>query len=181
MCMFLAPVTLVQMMELLVFRNAYQEQNGIKIGDAQDLIVFGDKVVVACTSSSKIEVLNRLGKVEQTIKLHNVSPRYLATDGRFVYFSAYSGKVYKMNPNDKVKPLVDSVAVGDHPEAISITNGKLYANLSNRSIANTGKYLAVVDLNTFRNPKNIEVGLNPYNQNIAAGNDVFIVIIQRSH
>ena len=55
-----------------LYRNAYQEQNGIKIGDAQDLIVFGDKVVVACTTSSKIEVLNRVGKVEQTIKLHNV-------------------------------------------------------------------------------------------------------------
>ena len=158
-----------------VFQDAYKAQNGIGIGDAQDLIVFHDKVVVACTTSSKIEVLNRQGKVEQTIKLHNVEPRYLATDGKYVYFSAYSGKVYKMNPNDKVKPLVDSVVVGDHPEAISITNGKLYANLSNRSIANTGKYLAVVDLNTFRNPKNIEVGLNPYNQNIAAGNDVFIV------
>ena len=158
-----------------LYRNAYQEQNGIKIGDAQDLIVFGDKVVVACTTSSKIEVLNRVGKVEQTIKLHNVEPRYLATDGKYVYFSAYSGKVYKMNPNDKVKPLVDSVVVGDHPEAISITNGKLYANLSNYSMSGNGKYVAVVDLNTFRNPKNIEVGLNPYNQNIAAGNDVFIV------
>ena len=158
-----------------LYRNAYQEQNGIKIGDAQDLIVFGDKVVVACTTSSKIEVLNRVGKVEQTIKLHNVEPRYLATDGKYVYFSAYSGKVYKMNPRDKQKPMVDSVVVGDHPEAISITNGKLYANLSNYSMTGNGKYVAVVDLNTFRNPKNIEVGLNPYNQNIVAGNDVFIV------
>ena len=82
-----------------------------------------------------------------------------------------------MNPNDKVKPMVDSVVVGDHPEAISITNGKLYANLSNYSMTGDGKYVAVVDLNTFRNPKNIEVGLNPYNQNIAAGNDVFIVSV----
>ena len=48
-------------------------------------------------------------------------------------------------------------------------------NLSNYSMTGNGKYVAVVDLNTFRNPKNIEVGLNPYNQNIAAGNDVFIV------
>ena len=80
-----------------------------------------------------------------------------------------------MNPRDKQKPMVDSVVVGDHPEAISITNGKLYANLSNYSMTGNGKYVAVVDLNTFRNPKNIEVGLNPYNQNIVAGNDVFIV------
>ena len=158
-----------------VFRDAYKAQNGIGIGDAQDLIVFHDKIVVACTKSSKVEVLNRQGTVEKTIKLHNVEPRYLATDGKYVYFSAYSGKVYKMNPNDKVKPMIDSVVVGDHPEAISITNGKLYANLSNYSMTGNGKYVAVVDLNTFRNPKNIEVGLNPYNQNIVVGNDVFIV------
>ena len=153
-----------------LYRNAYQEQNGIKIGDAQDLIVFGDKVVVACTTSSKVEVLNRQGKVEQTIKLRNVEPRYLATDGKYVYFSAYSGKVYKMNPNDKVKPMIDSVVVGDYPEALSVANGKVYVNISRK-----GNTIVAVDCNTFKNPKKIEVGLNPYNQNIAAGNDIFIV------
>ena len=153
-----------------VFRDAYKAQNGIGIGDAQDLIVFHDKVVVACTTSSKVEVLNRQGKVEQTIKLHNVEPRYLATDGKYVYFSAYSGKVYKMNPNDKVKPMVDSVVVGDYPEALSVANGKVYVNISRK-----GNTIVAVDCNTFKNPQKIEVGLNPYNQNIVAGNDIFIV------
>ena len=88
--MFLAPVTLVQMMELLVslittYKLVQQHLSFIamltrnkmasRLVMHKDLIVFGDKVVVACTTSSKIEVLNRVGKVEQTIKLHNVEPR----------------------------------------------------------------------------------------------------------
>ncbi len=155
-----------------IYSDTYRTQNGIGIGDAQDLIVFGTKLVVTCTTSSKVEVLDRMGKKEQTIKLHNASPRYLATDGNYVYFSAYNGKVYKMNPNNAQKPLVDSVEVGDHPEALSVANGKLYANISGSGNGNT---VAVVDCNSFKKTKTLTVGKNPYNQSIAVGNDVYFV------
>lgn len=155
-----------------IYSDAYRTQNGNGIGDAQDLIVFGTKLVVTCTTSSKVEVLDRMGKKEQTIKLHNASPRYLATDGNYVYFSAYNGKVYKMNPNNAQKPLVDSVEVGDHPEALSVANGKLYANISGYGNGNT---VAVVDCNSFKKTKTLTVGKNPYNQSIAVGNDVYFV------
>lgn len=155
-----------------IYSDAYRTQNGNGIGDAQDLIVFGTKLVVTCTTSSKVEVLDRMGKTEQTIKLHNASPRYLATDGNYVYFSAYNGKVYKMNPNNTQKLLVDSVEVGDHPEALSVANGKLYANISGYGNGNT---VAVVDCNSFKKTKTLTVGKNPYNQSIAVGNDVYFV------
>lgn len=155
-----------------IYSDAYRTQNGNGIGDAQDLIVFGTKLVVTCTTSSKVEVLDRMGKKEQTIKLHNASPRYLATDGNYVYFSAYNGKVYKMNPNNTQKPLVDSVEVGDHPEALSVANGKLYANISGYGNGNT---VAVVDCNSFKKTKTLTVGKNPYNQSIAVGNDIYFV------
>lgn len=155
-----------------VFSNAYKSQNEIGIGDAQDLIVFGNKIIVTSTTSSKVEVLNRQGKKELTIKLHNVSPRYLTKDGNFVYFSAYNGKVYKMDPNNTQKPLVDSVEVGDHPEALSVANGKLYTNISGYG---KGSTIAVVDCNSFKKTKTLTVGLNPYSQNIAVDNDVYFV------
>ena len=155
-----------------IYSDAYRTQNGNGIGDAQDLIVFGTKLVVTCTTSSKVEVLDRMGKKEQTIKLHNASPRYLATDGNYVYFSAYNGKVYKMNPNNAQKPLVDSVEVGDHPEALSVANGKLYANISGYGNGNT---VAVVDCNSFKKTKTLTVGKNPYNQSIAVGSDIYFV------
>ncbi len=126
-----------------IYSDAYRTQNGSGIGDAQDLIVFGTKL-----------------------------PRYLATDGNYVYFSAYNGKVYKMNPNNAQKPLVDSVEVGDHPEALSVANGKLYANISGYGNGNT---VAVVDCNSFKKTKTLTVGKNPYNQSIAVGNDVYFV------
>ncbi len=155
-----------------IYSDAYRTQNGNGIGDAQDLIVFGTKLVVTCTTSSKVEVLDRMGKNEKTIKLHNASPRYLASDGNYVYFSAYNGKVYKMNPNNTQKPLVDSVEVGDHPEALSVANGKIYANISGYGNGNT---VAVVDCNSFKKTKTLTVGKNPYNQSIAVGNDVYFV------
>lgn len=155
-----------------MYSDAYRTQNGVGIGDAQDLVVFGTKVVVTSTTSSKVEILNRKGKMEQTIKLHNASPRYLTTDGNYVYFSAYNGKVYKMNPNNTQKPLVDSVEVGDHPEALSVANGKLYTNISGYGSGNT---VAVIDCNSFKKIKTLTVGDNPYNQNIAVGNDIYFV------
>ena len=56
-----------------VFQDAYKAQNGIGIGDAQDLIVFHDKVVVACTTSSKIEVLTDKGKLNRPLSSTTLS------------------------------------------------------------------------------------------------------------
>lgn len=159
---------------LPTYNDAYTLQNGRGIGDAQDVLVLGNKVFVTSTSSDKIEILDRSGKMEKRISLSKVQPRYLATDGTYVYFSAYSGKIYKLNPNVN-SPLVDSVEVGSYPEAISIANGKLYANLSDYKFDNSGKSIAVVDLNSFKKIKDIEVALNPYNQSIAVGNNVYFV------
>lgn len=163
-----------------IYADIYQQQNKQGIGDAQDVIVVGNKVVVACTTSSKIEVLTREGKLESSVSLPKVSPRYLATDGTFVYFSAYDGNIYKMNPNDKNNPIVAKVAVGSYPEAISIANGKLYANMSDYTYKNTGKSISVVDLKTFTKTKELEVELNPYNQNISVGNKVYFVSLYHS-
>lgn len=157
------------------YYDAYTAQNGEEVGDAQDLIVVGDKVVITGTTSSKIEILNRLGRLEKKILMPKVEPRYLATDGKYVYFSAYSGKIYKMNPNDLQKPIIDSVEVGPYPEAISVANGKLYANMSDHNFDNKGKSISVVDLGSFKKVKEIEVVLNPYNQSIAVGNDIYFV------
>ena len=44
-----------------IYSDAYRTQNGNGIGDAQDLIVFGTKLVVTCTTSSKVEVFGPNG------------------------------------------------------------------------------------------------------------------------
>ena len=156
-----------------LYYDAYQAQNGTGIGDAQDLIIVGNKIIVTSTSSSKLEILNRLGKLEHRVKLHNTQPRFLATDGKYVYFSAYTGKVYKVNPNDYKKTIIDSVIVGSHPEALSVANGKLYVNMSDYNYDGTGKSVSVVDLNTFKKIKELQVALNPYDQSYSVDDKVY--------
>ncbi|MFW5539473.1 MAG: YncE family protein, partial [Prevotella sp.] len=89
------------------------------------------------------------------------------------YFSAYFGYVYKLSLD--TFQITVCVLVGASPEAIAIANGKLYAALSNYDTRGNGKYLAEVDLNTFKKIKNVEVDLNPYSQMIAVGSKVFFV------
>lgn len=152
------------------FRDIYQEQNGRGIGDAQDILLSGGNIYVACTTSSKLEILDHQGKVEKSIAMPNKSPRYLAVDGSNVYVSAYSGYVYKVFSGN----IVDSVYVGDHPEAISVANNKLYANISGYG---SGSTIAVVDLPSFKKTKDLPCALDPYNQNVAStdGSAVYFV------
>lgn len=156
------------------FTDLYTNKNGKGVGDAQDIIFMNGHLVVASTTSSKIEILDGNGKVEKSIPMPNTEPRYLATDGKYVYCSAYNGYIYKIDFTSST-PIVGRTMVGGHPEALSVAGGKLYVNMSDYEYNYTGKSIAVVDLETFRKTKDIEVAPNPYNQSIAVGNAVYFV------
>ena len=162
------------------YLDIYKQENNKGIGDAQDayITVSGDGrnglIFVTSTTSSKISVLDAKGKELYVKLLPNVQPRFITGEGSNVYFSAYNGYVYKMSRD--TYQITDSVKVGAYPEAIAIANGKLYAALSNYDdMSGNGKYLAEVDLNTFKKIKDVEVDLNPYSQMIAVGSKVFFV------
>lgn len=155
--------------------DIYKTKNGKGIGDAQDVLPFKGAVYVACTTSSKVEILDGDGTVAKTFLMkNNQQPRYLATDGTSVYCSAYSGYVYKVSYD---KGFEDSVYVGSYPEAMSVANGKLYVNMSDHIADKTGKSIAVVDLSTFKKVKDLSCEINPYNQSIAVGDKVYFVSI----
>lgn len=155
--------------------DLYQEANGKGIGDAQDLCIYGSKLYVACSTSSKIEVLDRQGKIIKTLPQINAAgqptqPRYLEATGGKVYFTAYDGTVSRL---DTLSLEVEaSIEVGPYPEALSCANGKLYVNISNYG---TGNQVAVVNLSTFTKEKDLEVLLNPYNQSLEADGKVYFV------
>ena len=162
--------------------DIYRLQNGRGIGDAQDLAFADGKMFVACTTSSKVEVLDMYGKVVKSISMTNkdgdkdinVSPRYIAAGpDHKVYFTAYSGKLYKMDT--RTYQVEDEVAVGDYPEALSIVNGKAYVNLSDYTAKGIGKSVAVVDLASFTKTGEVEVEVNPYNQSVVLGSDLYVV------
>ncbi|MBR2250351.1 MAG: hypothetical protein IJ844_07590 [Prevotella sp.] len=162
--------------------DIYKAQNGKGIGDAQDLAFADGKMFVTCTTSSKIEVLEMNGKLVKSISMTykdgdndvKVSPRYIvAGNDHKVYFTAYSGKLYKMDT--RTYEVESEVAVGAYPEALSIVNGKAYVNLSDYTAKGIGKSVAVVDLATFTKTGEIEVEINPYNQSVVLGNNVYVV------
>lgn len=157
--------------------DLYAAANGEGLGDlGQDLCVYGSKIYVTVSGSSKVVIMDRKCKVLKSIPVATedgtpVEPRYMAACEGKVYFTAYDGTVSRIDTTsmaiDGKLNLIDAGAQTgyDHPEAITSANGKLYVNISGYS---QGKWLAVVDAASFTKLKDIEVMLNPYTQCITA-------------
>ena len=157
--------------------DLYAAANGEGLGDlGQDLCVYGSKIYVTVSGSSKVVIMDRKCKVLKSIPVATedgtpVGPRYMAACEGKVYFTAYDGTVSRIDTTsmaiDGKLNLIDAGAQTgyDHPEAITSANGKLYVNISGYS---KGKWLAVVDAASFTKLKDIEVMLNPYTQCITA-------------
>lgn len=157
--------------------DLYAAANGEGLGDlGQDLCVYGSKIYVTVSGSSKVVIMDRKCKVLKSIPVATedgtpVEPRYMAACEGKVYFTAYDGTVSRIDTTsmaiDGKLNLIDAGAQTgyDHPEAITSANGKLYVNISGYS---KGKWLAVVDAASFTKLKDIEVMLNPYTQCITA-------------
>lgn len=157
--------------------DLYAAANGERLGDlGQDLCVYGSKIYVTVSGSSKVVIMDRKCKVLKSIPVATedgtpVEPRYMAACEGKVYFTAYDGTVSRIDTTsmaiDGKLNLIDAGAQTgyDHPEAITSANGKLYVNISGYS---KGKWLAVVDAASFTKLKDIEVMLNPYTQCITA-------------
>lgn len=159
--------------ENTVSPDIYMTENDKGIGDVQDLCVYGSKIYVTSSTSSKLVILNRQGKELKSIPLTNesgqpTSPRYITSAEGHVFFTSYDGTVSRI---DTTSMEIDmKVNVGNYPEGLTYANGKLYICLSDYNMDGTGKYIAVVDVANFTKIKDIEVLLNPYNQ-IITGTD----------
>jgi YVTN family beta-propeller protein len=153
-----------------VMKDIYKACNGKGIGDAQDLAIADGQLFVTSTTGDKVEVLKMDGEIIKTVPMKNRSPRYIIADGNEVYFTAYSGYVYRMNASNYT--VDDSVQVGDHPEALAVADGKIYVANSGYGTGNT---VSVIDEASFKKTKDIQVALDPYNQMIAVGSKVFLI------
>ena len=145
--------------------DLFGSANGTELGDlGQDLCLYGSKLYATVSGSSKLEVMDRDCRVIKTISLTAddgtpVEPRYMTACGGCVYFTAYDGTVSRLDTASL--EVTGRVAVGDHPEALTNANGKLYVNISGYG---TGATVAVVDVASFTKTKDIAVKLNPYTQ-----------------
>lgn len=154
-------------------KNIFAERNpGVvkELGDVgNDIQIYGDKLYVVVNCSHFVEVMDsKTAKHIATIPIPNC--RYIEFAGKYAYVSSYAGPV-ELDPNYRLGyvakvdtatlEVVAECTVGYQPEDMAICNGKLY-------VANSGGYRApdydnrvsVVDLESFRVVKTMEVGIN---------------------
>ena len=156
------------------------------LGDtANDMIKYGSKIYIVVNESGTIEVINAAtGKSLQQIEMKekttegkeiNKQPRYAAAYGGKVYVTSFDNTVTRI---DTVSLAIDgSVTVGRNPEGICIKNGKIYvANSGGLDFQDTDydHTVSVIDLNSFEEIKQIEVGLNPYQVFADSQGDVYV-------
>ncbi len=160
-------------------------KNGL--GDtANDMIKYGSKIYIVVNESGTIEVIEAAtGKSVKQIKMKtktaegkeeiNKQPRYAAAYGGKVYVTSYDDTVTRI---DTVSLEIDgSVTVGRDPEGICIKNSKIYvANSGGLDFPDYDKTVSVIDLNSFKEIKKIEVGLNPYQVFADSQGDVYVSV-----
>ena len=154
-------------------RDIFSERNPTivkELGDVgNDIKIYGNKVYAVINCSNYIEVFDVHTAIHvKEIRVPNC--RYMAFNGGKAYISSYSGPV-EINPNaekgfvaeiDTVTlELTRKVEVGYQPDEIAVYDGKLYvANSGGYRVPNFDRTVSVIDLETFKEIKKIDVGIN---------------------
>lgn len=154
-------------------RNIYSERNPTavkELGDVgNDIEINGNQLWMVINCSNKVEVAT-VDSCRKIAKIDVPNCRYVTFHGKYAYVSSYVGpvqvsekaqigRVYKVDTATFHK--VDSITVGYQPEEMAIVGNKMY-------VANSGGYrvplydrtVSVIDLNTFREEKKIDVAIN---------------------
>ncbi len=154
-------------------RDIFSERNPTivkELGDVgNDIKIYGNKVYAVINCSNYIEVFDVHTAIHvKEIRVPNC--RYMAFNGGKAYISSYSGPV-EINPNaekgfvaeiDTVTlELTRKVEVGYQPDEIAVYDGTLYvANSGGYRVPNYDRTVSVIDLETFKEIKKIDVGIN---------------------
>lgn len=154
-------------------KNIFAERNpGVvkELGDVgNDLQIYGDKLYAVINCSHFVEVMDaQTAKHITQISIPNC--RYITFKERFAYVSSYAGPV-ELDPNSRLGyvakidtltlKVVDTCVVGYQPEQMVIVGSKMYvANSGGYRAPNYDTRVSVIDLNSFKVIKNIEVGIN---------------------
>ena len=167
--------------------NMYAEANPTKVkelGDVgNDIKVYGSKLYAMINVSGFIEVMDaKTTKHLGTIQLQN--GRYLEFHNGKAYASSYNGEVAfgQDQPLGKVVEIdttslqiTREVIVGYQPEEIAIVDNNLYvANSGGYMFPNYDRTVSVVDLNTFKETKKIDVEVNLHHLKADSDGDLYV-------
>lgn len=167
-------------------RNLYNQVNPEAtkgLGDVgNDIAIYGAKLYVVVNISNKVEVLNaKTGKRLGQINITNC--RYITFNKGKAYVSAYLGRVGDPTAPNGIVAEIDTtkltinrtVEVGRQPEEMAIVNNKLYiANSGGYSPPNYESTVSVIDLDSFKEIKRIEVAINLHRLKADRYGDLYI-------
>lgn len=153
--------------------NIYAETNPsvpLELGDVgNDIQTYGDRLYAVINCSNFVEVMDKNSAMHiGSVDIPNC--RYITFKDGYAYVSSYAGLVqegvkerygYVAKVDTATLEVVGRCAVGYQPEEMVVVGDRLY-------VANSGGYRApkydntvsVIDLNTFKETKKIEVAIN---------------------
>jgi YVTN family beta-propeller protein len=149
-----------------VTADKFAASNGRGLGDTgNDIEIYGSKTYVVVNVSSTLEIINtKTAKSIKQIALTNNGtprqPRDIVFYKGNAFISSFDGYVAVL---DTVTLSVSKyIKVGDNPEQMAITNGKLYvANSGGLNYPIYSNTVSVIDLTTQTVTKTLTVGTNP--------------------
>lgn len=160
--------------------DIFEQQNGRKLGDTGNhLKIYGDKVFIVVSMSSKVEVLNiKTGKCIKTIPFFNGSkarqPRQIAFWKTKAFVCTFDGFVAVIDTASL--EIEKMIAVGRNPDGLSVTNNKLYvSNSGGLDFPQYDNTISVIDCNSLTEIKKITVQKNPTFSATDAYGDVYVV------
>ncbi|MCL2074063.1 MAG: hypothetical protein FWH18_09085 [Marinilabiliaceae bacterium] len=156
------------------FRNIYATINPTvpkELGDVgNDLKIYGSKMYAVINCSNKVEVMDaktakRLGQID----IPNC--RYINFHNGFAYVTSFAGPViidpnyeqlgYVAKIDTATLQIIDECLTGFQPEELEIVNNKIYvANSGGYMFPNYENTISVIDIDTFKEVKRIEVAVN---------------------
>lgn len=148
-------------------QELFEVQNGKKLGDTGNDIeaVDNNKIVVAVNVSNYISLLDGYGIEKDRISFEQYrnlgQVRHIEEKDGTIYAVSYGGYVSRIRINGNSLQYMDSLKVGDRPEDIAGSDGKLYITLQgtdykdNRLAVVNGDFKTVNYTTIMSNPANL--------------------------
>ncbi|TXH20523.1 MAG: YncE family protein [Chitinophagaceae bacterium] len=155
------------------FKNIYNAANPsstLGLGDVgNDILIYGSKMYIIVNASNKLEILDAY-TAKRIKKIDIKNGRYISASNGKIYVSSYGGEIEMgtQSPNGFVAEIDTTtlsisrtVNVGRQPEQLTIVNNKLYvANSGGYSPPHYERTVSVIDINSFKVIKAIDVAIN---------------------
>lgn len=154
-----------------------------ELGDVgNDLQIYGGKLYAVIAMSDKVEVMD-VHSAKRIGQINVPSCRYITFYKGKAYVSSYATAAggtsgvngYVAEVDTATLQVIRTTAVGRQPEEMAIAGDKMYvANSGGYSPANFERTLSVIDMNTFREVKRIDVAVNLHRVKADKYGDVYV-------